>query len=122
MGYLLLPTYVMPTWSTASSGNPTVMGFNMGSGILCHTLAYSGILWHTLAYSGIPWHTLAYSGILWHTLTNSCILWHTLAYPGILWHTLAHSGPTSDTPHLFRSQRSSTLDFYFLSHYSWNTM
>merc|ERR1712163_32477 len=74
------------------------------------TLAYSGILWHTLAYSSILWHTLAYSGILWHTLAYFGILWQTLANSGKLWQTLAN---------FFRSHRSSTLDFHFLSHYSY---
>merc|ERR1711928_140850 len=72
-----------------------------------HTLAYSGILWHTLAYSGIIWHTVACFGIFLHTLAYSCILWHTLAYSG-----------TSST-HFFRSHRSSSRDFHFLSHYSY---
>merc|ERR1711873_346952 len=75
------------------------------------TLAYSCILWRTLAYFSILWHTLAYPGINWHTLAYFGILWHTLAYSGILWHT--------HPPHFFRSHRSSTLDFHFLSHYSY---
>merc|ERR1712240_816943 len=102
----------------------------MGSCLLWHTLAYSGILWHTLAYSGILWHTLAYSGILWHTLEFSGILLPTLTYSGILWNTLAYSVRSSYShpdllvtqqqhPHFFRSHRSSTLYFHFLSHYSY---
>ena len=102
------------------------------------TLAYSGKLWHTLAYSCILLHTLTYSGILWHTLAYSGILLHTLAYSGILWHTLAYSGilsilssvrSSSSHPDLLLihhhhptfsvTHRSSTLDFHFLSHYSY---
>merc|ERR1712012_886833 len=110
------------------------------SGILWHTLAYSCILWHTLAYSGILWHTLAYSGILWHTLACSGILWHnqciirnclrsvplpcgqymaifssvrsSYSHPDLLVTQQQH-------PHFFRSHRSSTLYFHFLSHYSY---
>merc|ERR1712092_35943 len=114
------------------------------SGIHWHTLAYSGILWHTLAYSCILWHTLAYSGTPWHILAYSGILWHTLAYSGIIsassitadgayhcpvgsiWPFLAPSGALIAIPtyywsstHFFRSHRSSTLDFHFLSHYSY---
>merc|ERR1711873_292961 len=82
----------------------------------------------TLAFSGIPWHTLAYSGILLHTLAYSGILWHTLAYSGIL-SILSSVRSSSSHPDLLLihhhhptfsvTHRSSTLDFHFLSHYSY---
>merc|ERR1712047_25697 len=84
----------------------------------------SGILWHTLAYSGILFHALAYSGIINASLITADGAYHCPV--GSIWPFLAPSGaliaiPTYywSAPHFFRSHRSSTLDFRFLSHYSY---
>ena len=94
--------------------------------IPCNTMQYYALQCNSMQYHAIPCNTMQYNAI--PCIINNC--WRSVPLPcgqymAIL---LAPSGaliaiPTyywpTTPPHFFRSHRSSTLDFHFLSHYSY---
>merc|ERR1711952_216036 len=86
-------------------------------------MQYHAISCNTMQYHAIPCNTMQYHGTLitadgaYHCPVGSIMaifssVRSSYSHPDLL---LIHHPP----PHFFRSHRSSTLDFHFLSHYSY---
>merc|ERR1711940_341059 len=92
--------------------------------IPCNTMQYNVILCNAMQYHAIPCNTMQYhaslitSGGAYHCPVGSIMaifssVRSSYSHPELL---LTHQ---HQHPHFFRSHRSSTLDFHFLSHYSY---
>merc|ERR1711952_529308 len=90
--------------------------------IPCNTMQYHAIQCNTMQYHAIPCNTMQYHGTLitadraYHCPVGSIMaifssVRGSYSHPDLL--------VTQHHPHFFRSHRSSTLDFHFLSHYSY---
>merc|ERR1712067_112442 len=91
--------------------------------IQCNDMLYHAISCNTMQYHAIPCNTIQYHGTLitadgaYHCPVGSIMaifssVRSSYSRPDLL---LTHPTP----PHFFKSQRSSTLDFHFLSHNSY---
>merc|ERR1711873_202650 len=99
--------------------------------IPCNTMQYHTIPCNTMQYHAIPCTTMQYNAMTCYTMQYHEIPCNTMQYHAIPCNTMAifssvrssYSHPdlllTHPTTHFFRSHRSSTLDFHFLSHYSY---
>ena len=100
------------------------------SAIPCNTMQHHAIPCNTMQYHAIPCNTMQYNAIPCNTMQyHASLITADGAYHcpvGSIWLFLAPSGALIAIPtyywsstHFFRSHRSSTLDFHFLSHYSY---
>merc|ERR1711952_384118 len=107
--------------------------------IPCNTLQYHAIPCNTMQYNAMPCYTMQYNAIQCNTMQYHAIPCNTMQYHGTLitadgahhcpcgqymaiFSSVRSSNSHPDLlvihpPHFFRSHRSSTLDFHFLSHY-----
>merc|ERR1711949_124034 len=92
--------------------------------IPCNTMQYHAIQCNTMQYHAIPCNTMQYHGTLitadgaYHCPVGSIMaifssVRSSNSHPDLL---VIHPPPPTN---FFRSHRSSTLDFHFLSHYSY---
>merc|ERR1712047_238466 len=98
------------------------MQYHKNHAIPCNTMQYHAIPCNTMQYNAIPCNTMQYHASLltadgaYHCPVGSIMaifssVRSSYSHPDLL---LIHP-----PPHFFRSHRSSTLDFHFLSHPCW---
>ena len=108
--------------------------------IPCNTMQYNATQCNTMQYHAIPCNTMQYHAILYNTMQYHAIPCNTMQYHTSLktadgaYHcpvgsimaifssvrsSYSHPDLLVTHPHFFRPHQSSTLDFHFLSHYSY---
>merc|ERR1712122_86322 len=114
---------------------------NTMHGIAWNIMKYRAIPCNTMQYHAIPCNTMQYHAIQCNDMLYHAISCNTMQYHGTLmtadgayhcpvgsimaiFSSVRSSNSHPDLllihpPHFFRSHRSSTLDFHFLSHYSY---
>merc|ERR1712155_483568 len=98
----------------------------------CHTMQYHGISCNIMQYHAIPCNTMQYYAIPCNTMqypaslitadgAYHCPVGSIMAIFSSVRSSNSHPDllVTHHPTHFFRSHRSSTLDFHFLSHYSY---
>merc|ERR1711873_303616 len=105
----------------------------MGSAIPCNTMQYHAIPCNTMQYHAIPCNSMRYNAIPCNTMQyHASLITADGAYHcpvGSIWLIFSSVRSSYSHPdllliqhpptHFFRSHRSSTLDFHFVSHYSY---
>ena len=114
---------------------------NFCHNILLNTMQYHAIPWNTMQYHAIPCNTMQNHAIPCNNMQYNALPCNTMQYHASLitadgayhcpvgsimaiFSSVRSSNSHPDLlvihpPHFFRSHRSSTLDFHFLSHYSY---
>merc|ERR1711978_524458 len=98
--------------------------------IPCNTMQYHAMPCNAMQYHAIPCNTMQYHAILCNTMqyhaslitadgAYHCPVGSIMAIFSSVRSSNSHPDLLVTHPHFFRPHRSSTLDFHFLSHYSY---
>ena len=86
-------------------------------GTMRYNVVHRGTLWYTKKIEyGTIWHNMAQYGTIWHNMAQDGTRWHKMAQDGARWRKIGQDGAIH---HLASPVQSSTLDFHYLSHYSY---